>query len=601
VKAIGSQLLTHLLKKAGIDVVSGIPGHTVFPFANAVGAEPGLRPLLVRNEAVSAFAADAYFRVSGRMMAVFGHSLPGVANMAAGIGNAYADSSAMLIVAGETATEASGRGAYQELARSTDKDMPQLLRHITKRSWQPQTPTQLVEHTLRALKVATSGRPGPVALHVPQEIWEQEAEIPDWPSVDGFLIGNAYRPDANAIERAAALLERAERPLILAGNGVNLARAQGALVELAEMLDAPVATTVTGKGAFPENHPLAVGVIGWVGTACANWAGQNADLVLAIGSRMTEGTTSSWQPGVSLAVPDCALIQCDVEPTEIANVFPVDVALIGDARLTILDLCAALNGPQSHQSWCDAVRAEREGWLAAVAEAAAVTGGEPLPVAPVVAALREVAGEQPLAIVCDVGKHAKWIAQQFEARAGDIVVSSMGAGTMGIGTCGAVGVALGAPNHKAIAWVGDGGLSMTSFVLPTVAEYRLPVIYVVIDDQSFGEVANLQEMRFGKTIFSEFTANGANPDYRFDIAALASVAGIPNRKVSKPDEVTSAFEWAFAQDGPVLLDVLVDRRSRVPAAGGSKLTDIWNHPISPWATTRGAAGDQLASAKIATR
>lgn len=582
-KVTGSQLLIHVMKAAGIRVVSGIPGHTVMPFANAVGQDHELMPLLVRNEAVAAFAADAYFRVSGDMMAVFGHSLPGVLNMAAGIGNAYADSSAMVVVAGETASDANGRGAYQELARSADAAMPQLLRHIVKKSWLAHSPIQLVEQALRAIKVARSGRPGPVALHVPQEVWDQEAEVPEMPSVDGFLVDNAYRPAAAAIERAVSLLAHAERPLIVAGNGVNLGRAQAELVQLAEALDAPVVTTVTGKGAFPESHPLALGVVGWVGTGCANWAGKQADLILAIGSRMTESTTSSWQPGGSFAFPDCTLIQCDVEATEIASVFPADVALVGDARLTILDMLACLPTPHAHAAWRGAAAEQRRQWLAETA-AAALVGGNPLPVAPIVRALREAAGSQPVAIVCDVGKHAKWIAQQFETRPGDIVISSMGAGTMGIGTCGVVGVALGAPSHRAIAWVGDGGLSMTSFVLPTVAEYQLPIIYLVLDDGAFGEVANLQEMRFGKTVFSEFTANGANPSYRLDVAALAEVAGIPSKKVSRIEDVRPAMDWAFAQSGPVLLDVLVDRRSRIPPGGGFKLTDIWNHPIHPWAS-----------------
>ncbi|MHB8672997.1 MAG: thiamine pyrophosphate-binding protein [Candidatus Limnocylindrales bacterium] len=580
----GSRLLAQTLRAAGVRIVSGIPGHTVFPFANGITEVPGLEPFLVRHEAISAFAADVYFRVTGELMAVFAHSLPGVSNMVAGIANAYADSSAMIVIVGETATEASGRGAYQELARSFDGDVPQLLRHITKRSWQVRTPSQLVEHTLRAVKVATSGRPGPVALHVSQEVWDQDVDVPSPTDVGGFLVRNAFRPTAEAVDRAADMLSRAERPLLLAGNGVILSRAQTELVSLAERLNAPVATTVSGKGAFPEDHPLSVGVIGWVGTAPANFAGRRADVVLAIGARLTEVTTSSWQPDASFNFPTARLIQCDVEPVEIANVFPVDVALVGDARHTLVDLIQAVPMRAGDQ-WLQDVAAEKRIWRSTTRELADSVG-DPRPVGPVVAALRAATEGAPVTIVCDIGKHAKWIAQQFEARRGDTIISSMGAGTMGIGPCGAVGAALALPNSRTIAWVGDGGMAMSAYVLPTAAEHQLPIAFVVIDDRAFGEIVNIQEQRFGRTIFSEFNAGGRNPEYSLDLATLAAAAGVPSQRVGPGDNLRAAMDWALSQQGPVLLDILVDRKSRVPSAGGFKLTDVWNHPIHPWARGR---------------
>jgi acetolactate synthase-1/2/3 large subunit len=204
----------------------------------------------------------------------------------------------------------------------------------------------------------------------------------------------------------------------------------------------------------------------------------------------------------------------------------------------------------------------------------------------VVAALRAATDGHPVNIVGDIGKHHKWVVQQFEARAGDAIVSSMGAGTMGIGPCGVVGAALGRPEAKTIAWVGDGGMAMTAFVLPTVAEHRLPIVYAVIDDGAFGEIVNIQEQRFNRTIFSEFNGSGRNPGYRLDLAAVAQACGLATRRVERPEELRSSFDWALSQDGPVLLDILVDRKSRVPSGGGSKLNDIWNYPIYPWAGAR---------------
>jgi len=582
VKTTGARLLAHVLEEAGVRIVSGIPGHTIFPFAVAVGDQEGLTPFLVRHEAIAAFAADVYFRVTGDLMAVFTHTVPGTSNLAVGVANAYADSSAMLVIAGETARDATGRGAYQELARAADSDVPGFLSHVTKKSWIAHNPLQLVEQTYRAIKIARLGRPGPVALHVYQDVWEEGVEIPDWPSSKGFRVANAFRPDAGDVQRAADLLANADRPLIVAGNGVNLGHAQDDLLRFAERLNAPVATTVTGKGAFPENHRLSVGVIGWVGTSAANCAGRQADVVLAIGARLTETATSSWQPGISFDFGRTRLIQCDVDPAEIANVFPVDVALIGDARRALHDLVEALPRPQSRPEWEANIARARAEWAEVVAKSVAASG-KPLPVGPVVKALREVTAGRPVSIVCDVGKHHKWIVQQFETHPGDAVISSMGAGTMGIGPCGAVGAALGRPDARTIAWTGDGGLSMTPFVLPTAAEHQLPILFVTIDDGSFGEIVNIQEQRFGRTVFAQFDGTGKNPDYRLQIDRLAEASGVPAKRVENPDELSAALHWADAHSGPVLIDVLVDRKSRVPSGGGTKLRDIWNHPIYPWA------------------
>ena len=578
-----SRLFVRTLAEAGVRVVAGIPGHSNFSFANALLDEPRITPITLRHEAVGTFAADAYFRVSGEVMGMFAHTLAGSTNALAGIGNAYADSSAMLFIAGEEARESLGRGAYQELSRSMDGDVAQILRHVTKRSWICHTPLQIVEQTIRALKTATVGRPGPVSLHVFFDLWDMPVDIPAWPSMTGFLPAEGRsRPAVASVESAADALLQAERPLILAGNGVNLSRAHQQLVEFAEAHAIPVVTTVTGKGAFPEDHDLSLGVVGWVGTSTANWAAQNADVLFAIGSRMTESTTSSWQPSGTLDPSRTALLQSDIEPTEVANVFPVGASLIGDAKDVLCDVGEAIDGWVAPEAWLAATKAKRDDWRTA-SEAVRSASGSPLPVGPLVAEVRQLTAGQPLNIVADIGKHHKWLVQQFEAHAGDVFVSSMGAGTMGIGPCGAVGAALGRPSAKTIAWVGDGGMSMSLAVLPTVAEYQLPILYIVFDDGSYGAVVNAQSNRFRRTSFSEFNGNGKNPGYRLDLARVAEACGIPARRITSEDELTAGIKWGLDAPGPTLLDVIVDRSSVAPDGGGFKLGDIWDHPIYPWA------------------
>lgn len=583
-KVNGAKLLTSVLKDAGVEVVAGIPGHTIFAFANAVPEEEGLRPFLVRHEAIAAFAADVYFRLTGRMMAVFSHSVPGAANLAVGVANAYADSSAMIVITGETASDSLGRAAYQELSRGFDGDTGQWMRHISKKVWQPRSPAQLVEHALRALKMAPAGRPGPVSLDVYQEIWEAEIDVPGLPRTEGFLIEDRTRPNAGSVDRAAELLKSANRPLIVAGAGVNLGRAQVELLSLAEKLDVPVATTVSGKGAFPEDHRLSLGIIGWVGTEPANAAGQGADVILAVGCRMSESTTSSWQPGITFNLQSQRLIQSDIDVNEIANVFPVDVALVGHAREVLQDLSSATgsSAAEERQTWLNRLTRKKKAWREIV-DGSASDAGSPIRVGRVVGGLRRALGRNRVNLICDVGKHHKWVVQQFEAHQGDAVVSSMGAATMGIGPCGAVGAALANNGARTIAWTGDGGLSMVPFVLPTAAEYNLPIVFMVIDDGAYGAVANIQQARFGRTVYSEFNGSGANPSYRLDIARLAEACGVSARKVTASDELDSSIAWALEQGGPVVLDIIVDRGSMAPEGGGKKLSQIWEHPIHPWA------------------
>jgi acetolactate synthase-1/2/3 large subunit len=575
-------LFARVLADAGVNVVAGIPGHSNYAFANAVADEKRIMPLTLRHEAIGTLAADAYFRVSGKVMGVFTHTLAGTANGIVGVANAFVDSSAMLFIVGEEPRATAGRGAYQEISRAMDGDLPQMVRHVTKRSWITHTPAQIVEQTYRALRMATSGRPGPTSLHVFCDLWEEEVDIPSWPSPAGFLpVTNDSRPSVKAVESGAELLRRARRPVVLAGNGVNLSRAQKELLAFAETHRIPIATSTTGKGAFPENHALSLGVIGWVGTSTANWAARNADVVLVIGARMSETTTSSWQPEGLIDPSKTQLIHADIETGEVANVFPVKTSLIADAKATLTDLTAALGEWTAPREWLSAVEAEKSKWGEVARKALAATS-TPLPVGPVVQALRELTAGTPVNIVCDVGKSHKWLVQQFESHAGDIIVSSMGAGTMGIGPCGAVGAALGRPQAKTFTWVGDGSMSMSLPVLPTVAEYKIPVVFLVVDDGCYGAVANAQENRYGRAIYSEFNANGNNPDYRLDLARVAEACGVPGRRVDNIDAFRSALRWGLEQAGPVLIDVVVDRKSVAPHGGGFKLPDTWNHPVFPW-------------------
>jgi acetolactate synthase I/II/III large subunit len=588
-KVNGAQLMAHTLAEAGITTVAGIPGHTVGELAMAVGQHPELSSFLVRHESSASFAADVHYRIARRPMAIFTHAFPGAANALVGVANAYADSSALLWIVGESASAGLGRGGYQELSRQQDGDTPAMIRPVVKRLWTVREAIDLPEKTFAALQLAREGRPGPVALHVPQEVWAEEVEIPALPSAVGYLFDAAAMPPPAALERVAAALAEARRPLILAGNGVNLGGARDGLRALAERYEVPVATTVSGKGAFPEDHPLAVGVLGWVGTGLANAASREADLILCLGARLAEATNGSRQDGVTFDFGHTRLIQVDVEPASIANAYPVDQAVVGDLRLVLPALVEARGERPGvdRAEWYDRLNSARLEWEG-VARASQDGGAKgAIGTGAVVQALRR-AFDTPINLVCDCGKHHKWVAQQFEAREGDQVISSMGGASMGIGPGGALGAALARPDVPTVSWNGDGGMSMGLAAWPTVAEFQLPILFVVIDDAAYGVIVNGQQARFERTAFAEWNADGANPDYRLDLAAVARACGIPALSVDDPADLDEAFRWGISIDGPAVLNVLTARSSVHPDGGGKLAPAPWT--IRPTAWARGSAG-----------
>ena len=569
-KMTGAEILTSILADAGISVVAGIPGHTVTDFALGVGArEQDFTRLLVRHEATATFAADVHYRVSGRLMAPFTHAFPGALNGLTAVANAYADYSSMLLVTGNTASVGIGRGGYQELSRQVDDDLTQLIRPAVKRVWQPRTAADLAQNALAALRTATTGRPGPVALNVSQEIWSQVVDVPGPPNLAGFVHGAKPRPDAQSVDAAARLLAEAERPVILAGNGVNLGRARVGLRILAETYGIPVATTAAGKGAFPENHPLSVGVAGWVGTGTANETTRSADVVLVLGARLAETTASSWEPGATFAAAP-RIVHADIDLAGVANAYPVEEALIGDLGSTLDDLHAALKGATSpdRSRWYAHLDQARAEWLKlALASQDPGTAGA-VGTGAVVQALRR-AYPGAISMVNDCGKHHKWVVQQLEAREDDQIISSMGGASMGIGLAGAIGAAIARPDVPTIAWLGDGGMSMSLAALPTVAEYNLPIVTVVIDDASYGVVHNTQMAAVGRHAFADFDGSGQNPGYRLDFTKVAEGCGIPARTVADPAELDAAFAWASDLGGPSVITVLSDKGSVHPSGGGT--------------------------------
>ncbi len=573
VKMRGADIVAELLVRLGVRYVSGIPGHTVLDFVDAVfDRQDRLKALLPRNEETSSFAADAYYRVSHQPMAIFGHISVGSANLLTGVANAAMDSSAMIVISGEIWTRTQGRGAYQELVLERDAGTPDMFRGSVKRSWQVSHAEKLPEIMLKAYKLAVTGRPGPVHLDITQDAFNDFADVELPEHVEAFMPTARFRGDAEATARAVDALLSAQRPAILAGGGVVLSEASAELTELAELLHVPVGTTVMGKGSIPEDHPLAVGITGWVGTTPGNQAMRECDVLLALGTRFSETGTSGWHASKPFNIPPTRVIQVDIDPNEIARNYPVEVGIVGDVRSVLKDLVAGvrdrLGGRKAeHGEWLRTLEDTRATWRE---ESARFLESDATPINPgrLTSELRRALPRDAI-VVCDVGNAHKWIAQQFETYEPRTVLSAMGGAAMGFGPSGAIGAQLAAPDRQVVSWVGDGSMSMSLHALPTTVEYNLPIVFIVVNDSAYGAIKRPQDARYGpgRNIFSLFQKASGDP-YCLDFAGVARAVGMEAERVTQPEEIAPALRRALSRRRPYLLDVHAELNTYVPMSGG---------------------------------
>jgi acetolactate synthase I/II/III large subunit len=568
----GADIVAEMLVRLGVPYIAGVPGHTVLDFVDALyERRDRIGSIVTRNEETASYMADAYFRLAGRPMAVMAHNSVGAANLLTGVMNARLDSSSMIVISGEVWTKAQGRGGFQELVFDRDAGTPDIFRGSVKRSWQVSKAEKLPETLLKAYKEAVSGRPGPVHIDITQEAFAEvvDVDLPD--DVSAYLPSSRSRGPADLTERAAEVLRTAERPAILAGGGALRSAAGVKILALAEVLGAPLGTTVSGKGVIAEGHELAVGITGWVGTPAANQAMREADVILAIGTRFSETDTSGWTPGKPFSIPPTRLIHVDIDPSEIARVYPTEIGIVGDARAVAADLVELLSLTGSADrtaQWRDVILGTRRAWNE---EVEALVSPDATPMAPAWFA-RKIREALPAdgVIMTDVGNSQKWIVQQFEISEPGTMVTSLGGAAMGFGPCGVLGAKLAAPDRKVIGVTGDGSMSMSLHVLPTAVEYHIPVVYIVANDYAYASVMRPQQMRFGEDRAGHFTLfedRAGNP-YRLDFAAVANAVGMPAERVIEAEDLPAALQRALAADGPYLLDVDVERDTYVPLTGG---------------------------------
>ena len=575
----GGELIADFLVGEGVPYVFGICGHGNVGMLDALHARSDrLKLVSPRHEQTAAHMADAFFRVSHQPVATLTSCGPGSANLTMGIANAFADSSAVYAISANVPTQQFNRGPFQEIYRHKEADFPTMMRPIVKRVYQP-TRVEMLPLALRqSYDVMLGGRPGPVLLDVPFNLFVEEAdvELESPPTRDR----PPPRRSGAAPEDVESTLDRllsAERPVVFIGHGVALAEASVELTRLAECLNLPVISSPNGMGCIPMDHRLSLGFIGRNGAYPANQAGRQADLVLCIGARFDDRSSSSWMPGYSWNIPPATLIQVDVDVDEIGRNYPAQLGIVADAKVFLSQLLAEMDrraaAAPDRSAWLGAIKGWQREWRDYVAPNF-TQSTSPLRPEAVVSGVQKVLPEDAI-ISLDSGVHHNWFMQFWEARRPQSMLNAWGFSGMGFGVSGILGAKLAAPDRPCVSICGDGGFTMTPHVLCTAVEYDIPCIWVVWNNFAWGAIRDIQYGLFdGREHGTAFYRGENREPYNPDFAALARAHGVKAATVTHADAFADALGAALESGEPYLLDVHVDADIRPPATGSWALPPL---------------------------
>ncbi len=583
----GGYALMDALHRHGVRHIFGYPGGAILPIYDALHKAEDLgwlKHILVRHEQGGAHAADAYARATGQVGVCFGTSGPGATNLVTGIATAYMDSVPMVVVTGQVPRAAIGTDAFQEI------DIFGITLPIVKHSWVVRDPAQIGRIVAEAFLIAASGRPGPVLIDVPKDVGAEEFDYV--PVAPGTAIPAGYKPtpdpDPERLLQALDLIRHAHRPLLYVGGGAVSSGAQEAVAALADRFQIPVTTTLMGKGAFDERHPLSLGMLGMHGTAYANFAVTECDLLIAVGARFDDRVTGRLDSFATRA----QVIHIDIDAAEVGKNRVPDVPIIADVQPALQGLLA-LSGNESGKGRTAA-------WLSRIAQwkhhYPLVVPSPEGEIAPqeVVVALRDLAPQAY--ITTDVGQHQMWAAQ-FLPTGPRRWISSAGLGTMGFGMPAAMGAQVAHPDAQVICVAGDASILMNIQELGTLSHYDLPVKVVVLNNGWQGMVRQWQESFYNERYSASEMMSGM-PDFK----SLAESFGVRGIQISQREDLLPQLTEALAHPGPVFVDVKVRRNENCypmvpPGASNAQMVGLPSHPELAIDTTRQctACGETTAS------
>jgi len=536
----GSQIIVEALRRHGVDYLFGYPGGACMPIFDALVDAPEIKIVLVRHEQGGTHMADGYARATGKPGVVLVTSGPGATNTVTGLLTAQMDSVPMVVLTGQTITPNLGKDAFQE-ADVFGVTMP-----VVKHSYLVREVNDLPRVMNEAFHLATSGRPGPVLVDLPKDVVSAEC---DADFTDEFHLPG-YAPPARGLtedlEKAAELISSSKKPLLYVGAGAVIAQASRQVIGLAEKLQAPVTTTLLGKGAFPETHPLSVGMLGMHGTAYANKTVVDCDLIMAIGARWDDRITGK----VSEFCPDATKIHIDVDPAEFGKIIDPDVSIAGDAKLVLEDLIPLVSKLDS-QPWLKQI----EKWKKKYPLKFPKRGG--LRAQQVLKELDRLTDSKAI-ISTDVGQHQMWTAQFCKTNEERKWLSSGGAGTMGYGLPSAIGAQLGCPDELVIAVVGDGGFQMTMPELATAAIHKLPIKILIINNRYLGMVRQWQQL------FFDNRESGVDMMGNPDFVKIGEAYGIKGFHLRRTGDITKVLQKALDyNEGPCIIEAEVVKSDNV--------------------------------------
>ena len=536
----GSRALLECLKREGVDTIFGYPGGAVIPIYDMIYQFPDIRHILVRHEQGAGHMAEGYALATGKVGVCLATSGPGATNLVTPIADAMMDSVPLVAITGQVKTSSIGTDAFQE-ADITGITMP-----ITKHNWLVKDVTKLPEIIAEAFHIARSGRPGPVLIDIPVDISRAEFEYTPVEEVNIPSFKPTTRGHSRQIQRAAELIAEAKRPVLYVGGGAIHSGAHEEVRALAERTDTPVTTTLKGLGAFPETHPLSLGMLGMHGTAYANYAISECDLLIAVGARFDDRVTGK----VDEWVPTAKIIHIDVDPAEIGKVLAADVPIVGDVQAVLTELLKIV-APAQHPEWKARIGQWKQDYPLHFPADGVLHGQY------VIEEIGAVTDHEAI-VVTDVGQHQMWAAQFYKCLRPRQFVTSGGLGTMGFGLPAAIGAQFGQPDKPVFCVSGDGSIQMCIQELMVATIYKLPIKICILNNQYLGMVRQWQEL-FWESKYSNVDLE-ASPDF----LKLAEAYGAHGIRCSQPSGVRAALDEAMSiTDRPTVLDFRIAKEENV--------------------------------------
>ncbi len=575
----GGELIVQHLIDEKMPYVFGICGHGNVGLLDVLHQRKDeIQLISPRHEQIAGHMADAYYRVKHQPVATLTSCGPGSCNLIMATACAQADSSAFLAITANVPTSQFNRGPFQESYRHQQAEFPASIRPYVKRSFQPTRAEMLPLALRQSTRLLTSGRPGPVNLDVPFNLFQES--VPGGMGLDRAA-EPLRRPGAapHDVGRVLRMVAAASRPALFVGHGTTLAEAGDELTELVELLGVPVISSPNGMGTLDMTHPLSVGFIGRNGAYPANEVGRNCDLLIAVGARFDDRSSSSWLPGYSWNIPPTRLIHVDIDGDEIGRNYPAELGLVADAKVFLRQLIEAVKeqGAQPlhdcYAGWRGQIQEWQREWAKYV-EPNFDISGSPLRPERLVRDVQAVLPDDAI-LSLDSGVHHNWFMQFWKARRPQAMLNSWGFSAMGFGVAGVLGAKLAAPDRACIAVVGDGGFTMCPAVLCTAVEYDIPVVWVVWNNFAWGAIRDIQYGLFeGREIGTAFYSGQDRKPYNPDFAAMARSYGALGITVTHSDQFADALLAAIASGKPCVLDVHVDANIRPPSTGAWALPPI---------------------------